>query len=918
MFMLAENAQADVRLIVPPNQTISIAYAPGLNFNQTIPITVHLRPGKDCDISGLEDFSLEWNGNYFNATTYTTGSNGSRRITINFNVMIDDTTQNIMRRKWSLRANWTQLPLTEIFTVRAKGWVNCLNMSSHFNKKIEFKIYINPRGRGTPLPGVPGGAAGFVLNPQGSLIWQNCPGGPKTVASNITRFRAVNTSSGPVVIYQTGTKIRFKMLDFLTCGETAAGDIGGGTLRNVDFSPGSYGATAVVTAQEGSQTVYYVFKIDRWGKYGITRQVGSALKTNLPHWVVRWRSMIYVFEFDQAKGRLTCRCPYSGWETEVDSGIDGLIVPTATGSGPVVVYKSGRGTNQNIRVVMLGWKKGGKASNFSIGSGTLLQVNYTSRGSYGTGGTAVIRSSSSSKTVNFCATIHGKFGCNGIISTTPWPSGTPLPPDPPPGFPGGGGEAPSDDTDGDGFSDAYEQAAGTDPNDPNSHPNIDLSIVLLIDKSGSMSSNNKMEQAKSAAINALSKINKSTEVGVMAYSGGCGDKFPVIADFFPDIAYLSQKIKTIQPGGGTPMSPALFQAREFLWKRSHGKQGLIILLCDGQNNCPPNEADAARQIFKREIPAKISQLPKALDSPKKRTSRFNLARFFTSLIPAAEAATQDTKQQKEGGPDSVPPGQTPPEIIPEDLEPPDPSKGGVNYPPPGVEPPQNLSPVLFTPPYGIIGTNTTVAPAQPEKLNQQLAIQISTIGFGLQNDPQAQKAMAQVAKEGGGQTYDAQNQQQLTSAFSQAITQQPAVGGGGAPIIAPPPLFNWPVILLISLGMASIIIAISIVVISSRRRGVSLQVYTKLDVFYSDGGRKSVHIQGLKTSIGRSKSNSLVINDSEISSNHAEIIVSRDGFLLKDLGSANGTYVNGEKISDCYLYLGDEITLGTTKLVFGS
>jgi pSer/pThr/pTyr-binding forkhead associated (FHA) protein len=61
-------------------------------------------------------------------------------------------------------------------------------------------------------------------------------------------------------------------------------------------------------------------------------------------------------------------------------------------------------------------------------------------------------------------------------------------------------------------------------------------------------------------------------------------------------------------------------------------------------------------------------------------------------------------------------------------------------------------------------------------------------------------------------------------------------------------------------------------------------------------------------SIGRDVSNNIVLNDNFVSRHHAQLILTDNGrVLLKDLGSANGTFVNGNKISEYYLNSGDVV-----------
>ncbi len=70
--------------------------------------------------------------------------------------------------------------------------------------------------------------------------------------------------------------------------------------------------------------------------------------------------------------------------------------------------------------------------------------------------------------------------------------------------------------------------------------------------------------------------------------------------------------------------------------------------------------------------------------------------------------------------------------------------------------------------------------------------------------------------------------------------------------------------------------------------------------------------------IGRDLGCEIVINDTEVSRRHAKIYILGSGFVIEDLGSTNGTFVNGQRITGSHaLVPGEEIALGdTTTLVF--
>ena len=68
--------------------------------------------------------------------------------------------------------------------------------------------------------------------------------------------------------------------------------------------------------------------------------------------------------------------------------------------------------------------------------------------------------------------------------------------------------------------------------------------------------------------------------------------------------------------------------------------------------------------------------------------------------------------------------------------------------------------------------------------------------------------------------------------------------------------------------------------------------------------------------IGRQSDNDLVITDPGVSRHHAEVINHNGTCTLHDLGSTNGTYVNGSVVSEHALRDGDRISLGSTVVEF--
>ena len=65
--------------------------------------------------------------------------------------------------------------------------------------------------------------------------------------------------------------------------------------------------------------------------------------------------------------------------------------------------------------------------------------------------------------------------------------------------------------------------------------------------------------------------------------------------------------------------------------------------------------------------------------------------------------------------------------------------------------------------------------------------------------------------------------------------------------------------------------------------------------------------------IGRSANNGIVINDPEISRRHAQIMPQGEGYVVEDLGSTNGTFVNGIRLNEpMALKHGDTLEFGDT------
>jgi len=85
-------------------------------------------------------------------------------------------------------------------------------------------------------------------------------------------------------------------------------------------------------------------------------------------------------------------------------------------------------------------------------------------------------------------------------------------------------------------------------------------------------------------------------------------------------------------------------------------------------------------------------------------------------------------------------------------------------------------------------------------------------------------------------------------------------------------------------------------------------------IYLEDGRRVQIGEDPLV--IGRMPECDVPLSDSNVSRRHAEVRRQGTGFVVVDLGSTNGTRVNGAHVKERLLNNGDEITVGATKLRF--
>ena len=76
-------------------------------------------------------------------------------------------------------------------------------------------------------------------------------------------------------------------------------------------------------------------------------------------------------------------------------------------------------------------------------------------------------------------------------------------------------------------------------------------------------------------------------------------------------------------------------------------------------------------------------------------------------------------------------------------------------------------------------------------------------------------------------------------------------------------------------------------------------------------------LEGDQITIGRDPANSITINDAEISRRHARLTYQGGKYVLEDLGSTNGTFVNGIRVQgEQPLANGDSLRFGAVTMRF--
>jgi hypothetical protein len=99
------------------------------------------------------------------------------------------------------------------------------------------------------------------------------------------------------------------------------------------------------------------------------------------------------------------------------------------------------------------------------------------------------------------------------------------------------------------------------------------------------------------------------------------------------------------------------------------------------------------------------------------------------------------------------------------------------------------------------------------------------------------------------------------------------------------------------------------------RRPVPQAARAVLRTLTADGGERTIEVDGTPLAIGRAGDNGLVLDDGRVSRHHGRLQARRGALVYTDLGSTNGSRVNGVRVDEIVLGQGDRLEVGGTVLV---
>ncbi len=113
-------------------------------------------------------------------------------------------------------------------------------------------------------------------------------------------------------------------------------------------------------------------------------------------------------------------------------------------------------------------------------------------------------------------------------------------------------------------------------------------------------------------------------------------------------------------------------------------------------------------------------------------------------------------------------------------------------------------------------------------------------------------------------------------------------------------------------------ISMSTVHLTRKSLSVEISIERKafLEILGLEGGPAGFALNKNEITLGRKSDCDVQLNLDGISRVHARIFFRDEDYYVEDLGSTNGTYVNGIKVIRCVLRNNDRIEIGSAKIIF--
>jgi hypothetical protein len=99
------------------------------------------------------------------------------------------------------------------------------------------------------------------------------------------------------------------------------------------------------------------------------------------------------------------------------------------------------------------------------------------------------------------------------------------------------------------------------------------------------------------------------------------------------------------------------------------------------------------------------------------------------------------------------------------------------------------------------------------------------------------------------------------------------------------------------------------------RRPAPAPTRAVLRVVGRDGTERTIEVDGTPLTLGRAADNGLVLADPRVSRHHGRLQARRGTLVFTDLGSTNGSRLNGVRVDECALGTGDRVLVGDTVLL---